>query len=244
MSDGEPQQQERDRDFQQRLLAAVEKPKPNRFFKFINAPLFLWALSVAFVTAGGSYFTERTECLRNAEDVAGRYAKISHELFVRRASINQIILKAGSVNDIRVGLGNLKALQPEYSSRMIPDLDAEYLRLYAQIRFTTADPLADTLKALDPLMSDEHFTRYNAINYGALLQSISDAELPAIKRFYERMNKDGDKIIIRNTHLSFSPSCSLATWVHGLISDSKPIIVKAAGTISDEQINKFLIQIK
>ena len=52
MADNEFLRQKREREFQQRVLAALEKPKSHRIIRVINAPFFLWLLTVILVTGG------------------------------------------------------------------------------------------------------------------------------------------------------------------------------------------------
>jgi hypothetical protein len=60
MVDNEFLRQRREREFQQRVLAAVEKPKTSRIFKIMNAPSFLWLLTALILTVGGAYISVAT----------------------------------------------------------------------------------------------------------------------------------------------------------------------------------------
>jgi hypothetical protein len=49
----------REREFQRRVLAAIERPKSNRFWAFINSAAFLWLASAIVLTGGGWYITRQ-----------------------------------------------------------------------------------------------------------------------------------------------------------------------------------------
>jgi hypothetical protein len=59
----------REREFQRRVLAAIERPKSNRFWAFINSAAFLWLASAIVLTGGGWYITSYQDCAKSSDDV-------------------------------------------------------------------------------------------------------------------------------------------------------------------------------
>ena len=58
--------QKRERQFQARVLAAVEKPKRNRFLAIINAPIVLWLLSAATLSFVPLLYQTRQQCMQQS----------------------------------------------------------------------------------------------------------------------------------------------------------------------------------
>src|SRR5215469_1400068 len=84
-------------EFQQRLLAAVEKPERNRLLAVINSAFFLWVMSALLLSIGGSYITNHKQCLDDAEKVIERRSHLSQELFFRGGALADRMAKAKTV---------------------------------------------------------------------------------------------------------------------------------------------------
>jgi hypothetical protein len=90
--ENDTQQHKREREFQDRVLAALSAPKQSRFLKFINAPLFIWLLTLAVVVIGGGLYTNYKTCLADSKHLAQSYNAYRNEVNFREKAIADAIL--------------------------------------------------------------------------------------------------------------------------------------------------------
>src|SRR5713226_8047836 len=85
MRDPERHREQRERrEFETRVLAALEKPKANRLVRLINSPAFLWLLSLLALTIGGGFLTGYQACNRDALQTIESYQRLAREVNLRR----------------------------------------------------------------------------------------------------------------------------------------------------------------
>src|SRR5437016_7933218 len=56
----------RERAFQARVLATLDKPKGAPILAALNSPIVLWLLSAILITSGGAYLNNHQQCIQNA----------------------------------------------------------------------------------------------------------------------------------------------------------------------------------
>lgn len=122
-----------DKEFQERLLAALAKPKPNCFLAVVNSAFFLWLLSALFLSFIGASLTTRQQCLSEAEKVSTNYDHIHAELKTRLYAVNQIVQAAGDTGEIRQKLTNLPWTYDDLRHRSLAELRHEAFELLRQI---------------------------------------------------------------------------------------------------------------
>jgi hypothetical protein len=91
---------QRQREFESKLLTlATPKPK-NRFLTFINAPFTLWFLSAIVLGFGGLYYTAYRQCVVDATKIGEDYSLYRTELINRQISLAIAIASAKKFADI------------------------------------------------------------------------------------------------------------------------------------------------
>ena len=110
MREGEFLRERREREFQAKVLDALDKQKNNRFLSIINSAAFLWFLSALFVTAGGSYYTKYQECARQADETIDKFQHLNEELYIRRKAIFQAISDGANMDAIRTSIKDLPSI--------------------------------------------------------------------------------------------------------------------------------------
>ena len=107
-------------EFQQRVLAAVEKPKRNKLLAVINSPFFLWVMSVLLLSIGGSYVSNYKQCRDDAEKTIERRNHLSQELLVRLTAVSARVTEAKTLQEATHELNALILPQPATPDRDIP----------------------------------------------------------------------------------------------------------------------------
>src|SRR5262245_57181307 len=107
-------------EFQQRVLAAVEKPKRNRLLAVINSPFFLWVMSVLLLSIGGSYITNHKQCRDDAEKAIERRNRLSQESLVRLNAVAVRVTGAENLQEATHELSTLILPQPVAPDRDTP----------------------------------------------------------------------------------------------------------------------------
>jgi hypothetical protein len=131
----------REREFQSRMLAAVEKPKQSTtgvVAKVLNSPFTLWLLSAILITVGGAFFSTRQQCIADAEKVIESAAKLDSEIARRQRYIFRSIVAAETVAELKDALAKMPTLYADFAGRSLFELldqEIEWLE-----RLTTAIP--------------------------------------------------------------------------------------------------------
>jgi len=134
-------------EFQQRVLAAVEKPKRNRFLTVINSAFFLWVMSALFLSIGGSYLTNHRQCLDDAEKIIERRNQLSVELQSRNNTVAHRLTEAKTFQEANQEVSTLLLQQPavgqdkrgsifsDLSNKTYPELQTEFGTLTDRIKY-------------------------------------------------------------------------------------------------------------
>src|SRR5262245_43535697 len=89
----------REREFQTKVLAALEKPTERTFWKTINSPFILWALSAILVSTISGFIASSNSCTTEAERLIETHDQIRSELEERYRRIRHIALAASTMDE-------------------------------------------------------------------------------------------------------------------------------------------------
>lgn len=170
--------QKRQREFEQRVMAAVEKPKESRLWALLNKPFTLWILSLFLISVFGSYISAYQQCRKDAEDEIERATKISRELFQRETTIQKIILTKSNVNEMTQELAKPDSYYPEFSGLQIEAL----LETYASFLNRVLD-----LKSTPVTKEEERFLQFYSVSMGYIPANLTDKDIPALREYASKM---------------------------------------------------------
>ncbi len=227
MREGEFLRERREREFQAKVLDALDKQKNNRFLSIINSAAFLWFLSALFVTAGGSYYTKYQECARQADETIDKFQHLNEELYIRRKAIFQAISDGASMDAIRSSIKDLPSIYVELKPRTIPDLDAEFRKLNARIDHSRLDELIARFQVSDPTVTPFQMKTFGSIALGIVAKSWPETALDNLKYFAHRYQVSFERGYLAVRYTEFFPNCSFSTVSHLMLSTSKPDLVQA-----------------
>jgi len=124
----------REREFQSRMLASLQTNRRSAVTVVVNSPLFLWLLSIVFVTIGTIYFNVQQQCLRDGRQISDTYKRLSTEVRTRKWAIYRIVLEARSMQEVRTKLRDLPWSYSELRPRSLWELDTEMHKiLYSNV---------------------------------------------------------------------------------------------------------------
>jgi hypothetical protein len=226
MHEGEFLRERRERDFQAKVLGALDKPESNRFVTIINSAAFLWFLSALFITAGGSYLTKYQECARQADEIAGKFQRINEELYIRRKAIFQVISDSSSMDAIRSGIKDLPSIYVELKPRTIADLDEEFRKLNARIDHSPLGELFARFRVSDTTVTPIQMKTFGAIALGIVAKSWPETSLDNLKYFAHHYQVSFERGYLAVRYTEFFPSCSFGTVTKLMLSTSKPDVVQ------------------
>jgi hypothetical protein len=137
--------QKREREFQRRVLAAVERPKRGRLLAIINSSFFIWLMSVLFLTIGGSYVTNHRQCLDDAEKIISRREHLRQELRSRDVDYYRRVAKANTLQEAelwRDWADKRGSIFTDLANLTYREVHGEYAKLGDRIRYEEFDDLA------------------------------------------------------------------------------------------------------
>jgi len=102
----EPPQDER--DFQSKVLEALNPPSKKRFLIVLNSAFFLWCMSALILTLGGTYYSARNQCVGDANRYLDAYSDMITETYVRLDEMTEIAETAKTRDDF---ISRMTALQ-------------------------------------------------------------------------------------------------------------------------------------
>jgi hypothetical protein len=193
-----------DRKFQERLLAALERPKKHWFIRLVNSAAFLWLATLLLVTAAGGYLTNYQQCVRDSDLLADHYAKTLRELRTRHQAIADLVEKSGTVEEIRAGLTKLPNTYSEFREKTLFDLNRDLATLHASIDNTT---LPNPGKSKYVQLGQ--WTIYTSrLNQGEIPADLTNDDLPLFKRFAKAYFQVFSEQLREESNDFYSPNCT------------------------------------
>jgi hypothetical protein len=131
----EQESKQRDDQFRDRLISAIERPPTVKLFKVLNSAFFLWSLTAILLTCGGSYLTKRQECLRDFAKMSEAYDPLQDEIFHRRAGLVAAVRKLSDFEQLAELLKTQSSRDPSLSNVSLTELVFRRDRLVRSIDF-------------------------------------------------------------------------------------------------------------
>lgn len=177
--------QKHEREFQTRLLKALEKPKRHWFFRLVNSPSFLWLATALLITLGGAYLTNYQQCDREASAIADSYSRLKTEINGRIEYIQGIFKDAKTLAEIR------EALSKPFPWKYAEFRDKTLFELQ-ELRRRAARRSKQRPGSLDPgsdFRTNAAFRKFRKIFEGTIEPTINESDLPNFKTFVSEARK-------------------------------------------------------
>jgi hypothetical protein len=195
----------RDRKFQQRLLAALDRPKKHWFIRIVNSAAFLWLATLLLVTVGGGFLTNYQQCIRDADLLSERHARIFRALHTRQKAFATLIETSATVEDIRAGVAKLPYTYSDLRERTLFDLNREFELIHTKID-DSALPLA--VKGEAVLVADWLTFSLN-LYQGEIPLTLTNDGLSAFKKFSKTYFEAFNKRFVQRAFDIFQPKCTV-----------------------------------
>jgi hypothetical protein len=209
----------REREFQSRVLAALERPKRGKLAAFVNSPFFLWLLSIVFVTMGSIYFNTQQQCLRDARQIADNYKRIVDELGIKKFAIYYSVMQARSMEDVRKTMRSLPWLYSDLRERSLRQLDKEMDDIvYSHM----AGGVRRELSFVPGYLASE--AKFMALWDGYFDSSLTDRDLGEMKRVIQANSQHWMKQVELGRYSTVEPWCS-PPRIFGLIAGTEKTMV-------------------
>jgi hypothetical protein len=175
----------RHREFQSRVLAALEKPKRGRM-TFILSNLICPALVALLISFGGLYYASAKQCIADSKQLVRDYGHVRDEVRWRRTKIAENLLLSQTLKDARARLLNVGYDDADFRDRSFVDLLIRMRALSLKIDFSGSrpNPTADSVRSLDDLIQSEPtFVKFQTLVDGGFPESLSPSDQPALQAF-------------------------------------------------------------
>jgi hypothetical protein len=207
--------QKQEQDFRARVLASIEKPKENRFWKFLNKPFTLWLMSLLLISVIGSYLSAYQQCRKDADDEIEHSTKIAREIFQRELNIRTIIMKKSTVDEMRQELAKPNAYYPELSGLQIEMLQEAYASFMNRVI---------NVKVVPPTSDQSRLLELRPISLGVIPSNIGDKDIPTLREYAAKMLAQAWPLPLPGFGVSrFHPACGpsniLAPVMHCRLAD-------------------------
>lgn len=178
--------QVRDRAFQDRVLAALEKRRRSRTLTILNSPIFLWIMSLLVITCGSAYYSNFKECIGNSKQLIRSYRDIRSEIISRQMSIGAKLLFAHTVADARAAVLNVGSDNGDFRNQRLDELmiRLETMPIRNAIADSGMNPLTTSLRSYDEtIRSTPALAKFAPLTFGQFPVSLSPADLSSLQVF-------------------------------------------------------------
>lgn len=104
---------------------------------FYNTPIFIWFLSLLFLSIGGAYYSSHNQCLQEANRLTELHGKLKDELDFREISIRKIIDDAKDAEELRSALKTEIFLYAENKGKSLWEIKSQIARLVWRRRLSS-----------------------------------------------------------------------------------------------------------
>lgn len=215
------------RAFERELLQRSSQPKASKVWVFLNSALFIWFLSAGLLTIGGGYITNHQQCMRDADQLISRRARLVSELSSRKAAFAASV---ASVKRLQPPFlpGKQGSLYAELASVPYGEVEREFLTIIERVGWEEL-PDKRIVEAQQRWLdynssrADREYERFrepspSAKGDEALTQFKKTIELQTL---YDRFDTD-----LNILAYSYQPDCTVLKTL-GAALGYKPPIVKA-----------------
>lgn len=216
--------EKRDRKFQTRILAALEKkPRTIRWLVLLNTPIAIWLLSVIFITLGGGYFTAYRQCIDDGRVISRTYSTYKYEIFYRQDAIVKAISQAKTMADLRKALKERIYFNSDLKES-IPELLSTYRAAYLRIDRSAVDQSAERKLSASPLSA-----RFTTVFLGSVPDTFTDSDLPSLKLFATLVSYANFLTFLNSLRTIYETRCTPRNVVRIALGES-PILLQAIQT--------------
>jgi hypothetical protein len=210
-----------EREFQRRVLGAIEKPKTNGFWATLNRPFTLWAMSLVLLTAGSAYFNTYQQCQKDAQDEIAKFTKLQRELYEREQHIREAIVAGRSIAEINRSLSQPYSFYAEFSSYRFPELREAYNELSGRI--------IDWQLEIHHVINEKMVAFDSIIQRGSLPADLTERGLDGIKEDAEILPFFYTRTLVYNDLVTapLGPACGPSNLLDRVISGTSARIVRS-----------------
>jgi len=223
MLETEFNRQKRERDFQARVLSAVEKSKGNRLWTILNSSFVLWLLSAILLTVGGTYFSTHQQCIREAENFIVRRGRIVHEIYIRALERHRVVEKATTFQEAIAAFQSRSTGKfefAEFSLHSDYELERELDQMEERFRLPNVPALVS--RSLPLAMQFFGMSDNSAFNEYKLMTVKNESEVRMRRAYSAEMAS----LLFRS-----APECSLRNTLSFALSEKPKYVVT---TMSDD----------
>ncbi len=200
----------------------------------INSPIFIWMLTVVVVTLGGAYYTTYRQCVADARQIVSISATYGVEIRHRQDEIANAIGEAATVVDLRKALEKKTYFISDLKDKTMIELQAAYRDAYLQIDRSGIDATPERALISSPL-----FARFGVIFSGYLPPTLSDADLPDLKKYAAIVSATNLAILLRELTTIYEIGCTPLNVVLIALGEN-PVLARAVAVIFSERYKNTL----
>jgi hypothetical protein len=226
LAENEFLRQKREREFQQKVLAALDKPAANKLWTIVNSRLFSVIVLGVLGAAIGAYFTQSQQCLRDSDQLSERWYRLTREVYTRHEALFHVVRSAKSVSEVRAQLNQLQSVYADLRDRSLFDLTRERRLINDRIDFAaTTDMIWKSKERPEVYFSAGALMRYGSILLGVLERDIADQEIDKLREYVAKRFQTVFFEFSVERNIKLSPRCSFITVTQSLFGGRPRIIV-------------------
>ncbi len=231
----------RDREFQARMLAAVEKPKPSAIWRILDSRL-LSALLLGFLGAIiGGYYTNYQQCVTDASQLIEKRERLGREMLVRREAVQTRISHVSTAAELREALATPRPFSyAEYSTWSHFELLREFNKIDGRTDWlgTELNKRLALRRELD-LWEQIQDGQMGDIFSGQLNPYIDDGFVSQVKLFVKREADYSRGRSALDTMIDYAPTCGLRTLLSRMAGNHPKIISASLSEKNDEMLRQM-----
>lgn len=232
LTPGELLRNNREREFQKRILAAVEKPNRGRsVWAVLNSPFVIWLFTACMITLVGAYLSANQQCVAEAERIIESVAKLDAEIVQRQGHIIRSINAATTGEELKAAIANRTPLYSEFTGRTLFELIDQKTRLVRKLDLGSDEFIERSQTEWDSIVSGMASTSptQRAIMSGAYTADLSNVNLSELKDLFSQYNPG-----YWFNYRLLTPVCSPMDLLQSLVSaDPRKIAKLPSGDIYD-----------
>ena len=215
----------RDLEFQSRVLAALDKPKENRFWTLLNRPFTIWLLSLIVLSVGGFYIAAYRQCQPDAYAQIAEFTKIRAELFERVEHAYDIIEYAKTVSAMQEALSVPHYNSVQFKEYPFKELAEQYLQ-YAELHIVID---LQGSAAIWPFKTIDYQMLF-LVMAGTVVGVIDDKDIPELRKVFSESHISTWAMFASDpSHIrqAFEPVCSPGVVFQRAINGEPARVVRA-----------------
>jgi hypothetical protein len=216
----------RELEFQKKVLAALQRPKPSRWLAVFNSRLFSVLVLGLFGTIGSIYFTSYQKCTADAERLSEAWYRLTREAMTRQDAIAWTVTQAKSMDDFR----NIKYpnVYAEMKDKSLWEVLREKRQISRRIDFSpTRNMQIPATSVGDTKYSADELVRYGGIAVGNVPHHIKDTEIDAVRSFLMRYFNGTFMEYHKDIRIWLHPRCDFSSVAMSIVGRPTPIIVSS-----------------